>query len=453
MIVVLSDLHFTEAQSTEIGDFHFNRNIPYETFRGFFREVKDYAKANRIKSLDLVLAGDILEITRSGIWFEGVDRPYIACQDVHPGSSNEATILRILDSINQEKNVSETLDLFRNINEKFDIPARLHYILGNHDRLANATPAVRAKTRALFGLNQDEDPFERYLIFYQQNGKPFCLVRHGHIYDPVNFSLRIDKMDVIPTELPDDAYDHACLGDITTVEFGAALPHVFQQVYGKSEIINNKHLSALYQRLIEFDDVRPNQALLSFLFSTPGVKKRKTWKLMKPCFESIIRSLQNNPQFKKEISRLAVIPVWKKVLVMGLLNSGVIIHDLPYWLVKRLIKMVSKQIKQKSQSKWVKREALVSDKDSGLKCVVSGHTHTPEVTLISARHGEDRFYINTGTWRNVIPATKNFKNFSRLKSMTKLMIFQPDENPDQSEGFEWSFHFLSGECYGNYNHL
>ncbi|MFW5714411.1 MAG: hypothetical protein ACOCYU_07055, partial [Brevefilum sp.] len=365
----------------------------------------------------------------------------------------ETVLLKIIDAISHEENVSETLALFRNIQEKFDIPLRLHYLLGNHDRLVNATPKVRAIVRALFNLNQDDVPFKRHLLFFQQNGKPFCLIRHGHIYDPMNFSLQIDRMDVIPTEIPDDVYDRACLGDITTVEFGAALPHVFQQVYGESEIINNKHLYALHQRLIEFDDVRPNQALLSFLFSTPGVKKRKTWMLMKPCFESVIKSLRNNQQFKKQISKLSVIPIWQKIFIISLLNSGVLNRGLPYWLVKSLMKMVSKQIKLKSQAKWAKREALVSDKDSGLKCVISGHTHTPEVSLISAKHGEDRFYINTGTWRNVIPATKNFKNFSRLKSTTKLLIFLPDENPDQSESFEWSFHFQSGDCYGKYNHL
>ena len=452
MIVVLSDLHFTEAQSTEIAGFRYNRNIPFETFRGFFTEISNFARANGIQSVDIVLAGDILEITRSGIWFEGQDRPYIPCQDVQPGSSTESTLLKIVDAISQENNVSETLDLFRNIRDHFDIPVRLHYLLGNHDRLANATPAIRDRVRALFGLKSNNDPFKRHLIFYQQSNKPFCLIRHGHIYDSVNFSLRMDKQGVIPTEIPDNDYDNSCLGDITTVEFGAALPHIFREVYGKKEIVNDKHLSAIYQRLIEFDDVRPSQALLSFLFSTPGVKKRKTWILMKPCFEIIIRSLQHNRQFKKEILRLDVIPLWKKLFIIGLLNSGVLNRGLPYWLIKRLIKMVSKQIKLKSQAKWIKKEALVADKDSGLKCVISGHTHTPEVTLISTKQGEDRFYINTGTWRNVIPASKNFKNFSRLKSTTKLLIFQPDENPDQSKDTEWSFHFQSGECYGNYNH-
>jgi UDP-2,3-diacylglucosamine pyrophosphatase LpxH len=452
MIVVLSDLHFTEAQSTRVGGFHYNRNIPQDAFLGFFSEINNFAMANGIQSVDIVLAGDILEINRSGIWFDGHDRPYIDCQDVHPGSSTEATILKIIEAINREDYVNETLALFRHLNDQFFIPVRLHYLLGNHDRLINATPAIRAKVRELFGLNQDESPFKRHLIFYQQNGKPFCLIRHGHIYDSVNFSLKIDEMDVIPTEFPDDVYDYACLGDITSVEFGAGLPYIFRETYGEAEILNDKHLSALYQRLIEFDDVRPTQALLSFIFSTPGVKKRKTWMLMKPCFVKIFQGLQHNHQLRKEIKELSVFPFWKKLLLIGILNSGGLIRFIPYSTVKRFIKMTSKQIKRKSQVKYVKREALLSDINSGLKCVISGHTHSPEVTLISAKHGEDRFYINTGTWRNMILATKNFKRFSRLKSMTKLMIFQPDEYNDQSKGYEWSFHYLSGESYGNYNH-
>lgn len=453
MIVVLSDLHFSEAQSTQIGDFRYNRNIPYETFRGFFIEINNYAKANHIQTIDIVLAGDILEITRSGLWLEGADRPYVDCQDVHPGSSTEATLLKIIDAISQEDKVSQTLSLFRSIDHVFDLPVQLHYLLGNHDRLANATPRVRRKVRELFGLEDSASIFKRHLLFYQKDGSPFCLIRHGHVYDSVNFSVNVHKFEQIPTEFEDEDYDRACLGDITTLEFGAALPHAFLETYDHQMICENKHLNALYQRLIEFDDVRPSQALLSFIFSTPGVKKRKTWQLMKPCFEKVIRSLQQNPHFAREILQSRTMPFWKKIMILGLLKSGIMNHGLPYWLVKRLIKMASKQIKRSSQVKWVKREALVVDKESELKCIISGHTHVPEVTLISSRHGEDQFYINTGTWRNVIPATKNFKNFSRIKSMTKLLIFQPNENPHQSDQSEWSFHFLTGECYGNYNHM
>ena len=40
----------------------------------------------------------------------------------------------------------------------------------------------------------------------------------------------------------------------------------------------------------------------------------------------------------------------------------------------------------------------------------------------------EKYYINTGTWRNVIPATETFEDFGRLKALTKVMIFSPTED-------------------------
>jgi len=54
MIVVISDLYFTEAKSTKIIGFHKNRNIPHETFRRLFTEINNFARANGIQSVDIV---------------------------------------------------------------------------------------------------------------------------------------------------------------------------------------------------------------------------------------------------------------------------------------------------------------------------------------------------------------------------------------------------------------
>ena len=55
MIVVLSDLHFSESQSTQIENRRFNRNLTPDVFQAYFFEVNQYAKANGIHEIDLVL--------------------------------------------------------------------------------------------------------------------------------------------------------------------------------------------------------------------------------------------------------------------------------------------------------------------------------------------------------------------------------------------------------------
>lgn len=453
MIIVLSDLHFSEAQSSQIGSHRFNRNLPPEAFLAYFSEINKFARANQVKSVDLVLAGDILELSRSSIWLEGESRPYISNNDVQPGSETEKIILKIILAISREDRVSETLTLFREINQHFDMDIHVHLILGNHDRLANATPKIREEVRKIFGIKGGSALIDYYLIMEDKQGKPFCLIRHGHEYDRTNFSMDVLEMESILPDIPDDVYSKASLGDITTVEFGASLSWLFVNQYGEEAILKDETLLALYQRLMEFDDVRPATAWLSYLFSTPGVNKKKTWQLMKPSFTKIINTLSNHDQFTKTLKQSAAISKFVQIILMAVLRSGLFKQGVPYWLVTRIMKRVSKSIRLQTQAKWAKREALIQDKDSGCKCVISGHTHFAEVSLLSAKSGDERYYLNTGTWRNVIPATNKYEDFGRLKALTKLMIFYPMEKTEPIDGHNWAFHYLSGVSFGDYRYL
>lgn len=453
MLIVLSDLHFSEAQSTKIGPYRFNRNLPPQAFLAYFSEINQIAKANQVNEIDLVLAGDILEISRSSIWLEGEQRPYVDYDDVHPNSTIEQIILKIIRAIANEAKVVETLTLFQNIQQYFDVDIHLHLILGNHDRLANATPKIRQEVREMFGLKGGTDLIAHHFIFKDDSGAPFCLIRHGHEYDPTNFAINVRNMETIPTDFPEEAYTQSVLGDITTIEFGASLSWLFLNEYGEDSILEDETLTALYQRLMEFDDVRPPSAWLAYLFSTPGVEKRKTWALLKPSFTKIINTLSEHDEFKKTLKQSAAMSKIIRVLLMALLKSGLFRNGVPYWLIRFIMNIVSKTIKHESQAKWAKREALIKEKSSSCKCVISGHSHFAEVSLISAKNGYERYYINTGTWRNVIPATKNYKDFGRLKALTKVILFKPFEKSDLADGRTWAFHFLSGVSYGEKRHI
>ena len=453
MLVVLSDLHFSEAQSTQIGGHRFNRNLPAEAYRAYFSELNQFAKANQVDKVDLVLAGDTLEISRSGIWLEGEQRPYINNDAVEPGSEVEAVILKILEAIADEEKVKETLEAFQNLGDFFDMKVDLHIILGNHDRLANATPEIRKRVREMFGINGSSDRIDNFCVFKDDGGNPFCLVRHGHEYDPTNFSINIRKMETIPTAFPLAAYDKAVLGDITTSEFGAALSHLFIVEHGEETILESKKRMALYQRLMEFDDVRPTTAWLAYLFSTPGVNKEKTWKLIKPAFTKIINTLAYHEEFHNTLKQSNALSPVMRVLLMGILRSGIFKQGVPYWMMKRIMKIVSRNIKVKSQVKWAKRESLLQTDGATCKCVVSGHTHFAEVSLITAKKGYEQYYINTGTWRNVIPATRKFKHFGRLKALTKVILFDPEEKHTPTNNRDWAFQYMSGVSFGNHRHL
>lgn len=453
MIVVLSDLHFSEAQSTQIGNLAFNRNLPADAYEAYLADINQAAFENNIEEIDFVLAGDILELSRSTIWLDGDNRPYIDNQDVIPGSSSEETILKILRAISEEDKVAETLMLFRNIRNYFNSDVNVHYILGNHDRLANATPAIRQEVRNILGLGGGNGYFKHRYIGKDRQDRPFCLVRHGHEYDPMNFSIDTHEMVEIPTDFSEAVYGSACLGDITTIEFGAALSRYFVEIYGEDAILHDWHLMALYERLMAFDDVRPTTALLAYLFSTPGVDKKHTWELMAPCFIKAINVLSENEHFQHVLKSSSSLKQGQYLLLSGLLYTGLFKKWIPYWVINQLMSRVSRTIKLNSQAKWAKNEALIRNKASRCKCVVSGHTHFPEVALISAEKGKERYYINTGTWRNLIPATNNFQAFGSLKSMTEVIVFRPKEKSGADDDGNWSFQYLNGFSFGDHRYF
>ena len=65
--------------------------------------------------------------------------------------------------------------------------------------------------------------------------------------------------------------------------------------------------------------------------------------------------------------------------------------------------------------------------------LVAGHTHSPNVELIAADQKSERYYIDTGTWRNRVPATPDYKAFGRLKALTYVILYGPDEDQGADE--------------------
>ena len=81
--------------------------------------------------------------------------------------------------------------------------------------------------------------------------------------------------------------------------------------------------------------------------------------------------------------------------------------------------------------------------------MISGHTHFAEVALISANQNTQRYYINSGTWRNVIPATKTLSDFGRLQGLTKVTVFLPKERYIDKQPYDWAFYTASGLSFGD----
>jgi UDP-2,3-diacylglucosamine pyrophosphatase LpxH len=216
MIVVISDLHFKEERSEQIGSgsefIGLQHNLPPRMFARFFADIADQAVANQAKKIEIVLAGDIFELLRSGLWLDAPSksgkaiRPYVNTRAVRPGGAIEAVTLQILDAIAADDNAGASLGVIRKAAEIIharphadQIEVSLIYLPGNHDRLANATPGLRDRVRELLGLSKagGDMPFPHVYHAIKES----VLVRHGQEYDPYNFGHDLSKESEIDSQL------------------------------------------------------------------------------------------------------------------------------------------------------------------------------------------------------------------------------------------------------------
>jgi len=84
-----------------------------------------------------------------------------------------------------------------------------------------------------------------------------------------------------------------------------------------------------------------------------------------------------------------------------------------------------------------------------VRAVIAGHTHEPQVALLDATSGVERYYIDTGTWRNRVPATPDEGGFGQLKALTYVVAYGRDEDPGKEQppagsAKLWSLDYWSG---------
>jgi UDP-2,3-diacylglucosamine pyrophosphatase LpxH len=459
MIAVISDLHFEEEASDVIHgadgrDLVFRRNLDARAYVHFIAQMADEVTRRDLSDFDLVIAGDLFDFSRTTLWFEDEVRPYVPLDETSPAL--EAKLLRILEATAAEPPVARALDAFRLLargrycvpedradgGKERDFPAqniRVHILAGNHDRACNATPQVRRRIRELVGLGGDA-PFGHTLLF----DDPGALIRHGHEYDRNNFGLDPEKLKTIPTEIPEKAYSAPTFGDFVTIDIAARLPWLLRRKYGDEAILHDDVLASLYLRLLQFDDVRPQSALLDYLLdtSTRAFDPEDAWERLVPIIELLLDQIHNDPFFRKCLSEQA--RPWAPAELEGaraLLKTG-------GWK-NRVSREISRKVAHYFLGGETERPELVAQREELLqkqevRLVVAGHTHTPEVCLIGSDRGGDRFYINTGTWRYRIPSSADRRTFGRLQALTYVMLFGRDEDPKDGAERVGSFDYWTG---------
>ncbi|MFN2137002.1 MAG: hypothetical protein ACK2UK_13665 [Candidatus Promineifilaceae bacterium] len=443
MLAVISDLHFEEETSFYLsGDgsappLTYQHNLPATPYRLLVQQLAAEADRNKAQKLEFVLAGDIFDLHRSGLWFsanpDGI-RPYGTIDQ-----ALEDETLRILAAITEHARVAEVLAIFqllaagRYVNENgdersFPVPVELHYLPGNHDRLANASPAIRTAVRGALGLSSHGARFANALSFDEER----ALVRHGQEYDFANFSVDLRHETSYPTQFPPGYYDNPAFGDFATIDIASQLPSLFRDIHGEETILADATLRMLYLRLLEFDDLRPLTAIFNYFIYADGqaVDKDVAWAAIEPVIIALLDKIHDDPFL------LGWLETFDQPWLDLIDAVQAVLAAKPWrWTSKRLPLELAESVasvalrstaKRPSTENYVRRESGIQN--GYFRYVIAGHTHTPRISLISNDKLGERYYVDTGTWRNRVLATYDFEQFGRLKALNYMIAYGPNED-------------------------
>ncbi len=485
MLVIISDLHFTDGSS--------GQTIGASAFKIFKDRINEIAyRASKqngnsyqpIERIDILLLGDILDLIRSDVWLKNPKgiRPWSDLEDDATIGVIEEITRKTLEFNKEALHVFKALQEtesqlranFRTYEKKKqkiqlpipvinnrpamraaasampaslheaqqndhvdmhwqDVEVKIHYMVGNHDWFFHLKGErynqIRQSIIDAMGLsNKANEPFPHEpdesaeLLKILQDHK--VLARHGDIYDNFNFEGNRDK---------------ASLGDAVVIELVNRFPELVFQQYG------DKLPPEFVEGLKELDNVRPIfhipiwiSGLLERTVKDKVVRKevQKLWNRMVNDFMKL--------DFIKERD------TWVPFDRIDQLQIALKISQLPFDFLNSLVLKLQKYLpddpSSASFSKHAAAEKELECESSLYNYVVYGHTHHHELTplrvcdMADGKGKVNKLYLNSGTFRAVhdlVALDERERQFFSHKVMTYLIFYKDDER--KGRGFEvWS---------------
>jgi UDP-2,3-diacylglucosamine pyrophosphatase LpxH len=463
MIVLVSDLHLQHTSKDAIRwrdgehliECGVKRNVSAGALNLLLAEVAENVARCEVRQVELVLAGDIFELHRTPAWFLGGRglRPFTSAAQAP--AELEGQVRDILEAVvDDNQGFFETLasslrtgtySYQGSVRIPIGAPVRVHYLPGNHDRLANGWPQLRARVRELLCIpGEPTAPFPHVLDWSERYG---VKIRHGHEYEPSNFGGQF-----VPGSEPSAAdYAAPALGDYATIDMVMRLAVSFRAHYAKElrtpgppgDLYRNLYLS-----LTEFDDVRPATALPGYLAAAVGSVGPLGFRVLRPILRGAFESARSDPFFLAQARPLGVAKYFEGAF--GELFDQAIRNLSPEWLPKLLAAMAKEPDAKNAPAEWAAQEAGLAD--GSVQVMIAGHTHKPDHVALPAA-GEAAFFIDSGTWRTRIDEGVGGA-FGRLRAYTMVFCYQESErHAGEQRRFEtWTGH-LKGDTYGPYSTL
>lgn len=363
MLVVISDVHMTDRST--------GSPVTDQELVGF---VEDLERLPPEGDMTLLLLGDIFDYLRSGEWgrlFE--ERPGCAPWSSlgkgfanFVGSHQEKALLGIARAI--EAKYSGFSSALKSL--KAARKLRIRYVFGNHDYMVQLSPELR--TRVVSFLSLDEDPKEPFSRFYEDKALR-VYAEHGHRHDPINWH--------------DETQALWAFGDAIVLRLVNRFGELAERELHLTEA------TPLGRAVHEIDNVEQLMLIPAYVsWLASGLASEADQARLRSCWTRAVGDLLALKEFRE--------PRY------GNLGSAIHwLHQLYSLFDLNRLAEVMKTPPAMLTTNYANRAHVEL---SNALVFVYGHTHEPCVVPLPRVAGEQRYYVNTGTWRRVVEPLPRF---------------------------------------------
>ena len=422
MLVIISDLHFTDGTTSNWAGGKDLFNVDPKAFKLFFSKISNMiGRRKPMKEVTFVYNGDVFDLLRTNVWF-GVprnQRPWSVPLNKDKVYQRCTKILEDIIGHNKESLawLSGTHPDFDKV-WKHDTTIKRVYIPGNHDRIINLHPPCRKQVRDNL---LDQKGSGRFENSYTDPGYHQTLVMHGHESDA--FNCEFDNQG-------NAKYAAVPIGDPMTTMLFARLGYMAEELPIPKQA---------KKRFKDIDNVRPALSIIRYVQDI--IRDFNIGKKVDGMIRETISDFEGLPFYKQwnkrhdrfnigfdEADKLQV-----AMRAVRLLGSAV-----PVGLLEKLAGF----IRDESCQKLAKRK-LASDLNSDIRYCVFGHTHEPtHIPLyVDKNQGVEKHYLNSGTFRTTFTQTFDKEDFLRFQRMSFVVIYGRKEftPTDNTPAYEmWS---------------
>ncbi len=432
MLVIISDLHLTDGSTgVTIGP------AAFEDFRARLQELAFDAshRANKqyepIKSLDLLLLGDVFDIIRSTKWTAqkqgqaGYVRPWHDPQstlfidkirEITQGIlDHNALAFQLLKGLSSDHpiTVPDPVDGRKRV----PVHTNIYYLIGNHDWFfhlpGNGHEAIRQQVTQTLGLANPAGPYPHdpaqtpwLMDIYRAHG---VFARHGDIFDPFNYEAK-------------EGRNAATLGDAFVVELINLFP---QEVRAR---MGNELPPSLLDDLNELANVRPS--LFVPVWIATVLQNTKIPAAQAKRVKAIWDELANAFLKLEFVRKKDTIRPFDAVDVLEIVLK--LYDNVSVNTAAKAIRFIEDKLWGGETS--FARHALNEPafKERWARHIIYGHTHHYEMVpldkVYEGHNSFDQIYYNSGTWHSAhMLARARADRFINFQVMTYLTFFKPDE--------------------------